>query len=343
MYLRNTWYCAARSTELGDDPLGRVFLGEPVVMYRPSGGMPVAFEDRCRHRRAPLSRGRVEGDSLRCGYHGFLYDAAGTCIWVPGQTSVPPDARLRSYPLRERRGFIWIWMGEPALADEAAVPDFYWHDDPEWAAASGHMPVACNYLLLVDNLLDLSHLAFLHIQTIGSIEDFAPDLSWERGADFVRGTRVAPGLSPSARMQGEGIDCKVDQIKVMTYTPPANVVIEIATTESGLAPGAVPRVSQRLTILDAMTPETETSCHYFWGGCRDYDIDDHALSAFLEKQFVAAFREDTEMLAAGQRIIDLDPAAPQVDVIGDAGGLQARRLLDNLITAERDRGVAAAG
>ena len=342
MYLRNTWYCAAVSAELGRTPLGRTFLGEPVAMYRTTDGTPVAFEDRCRHRRAPLSKGRVEGDRLRCGYHGFLYDATGACIWVPGQTGVPPGARLRTYPLCERHGFVWIWMGETALAGDAMVPDFRWNDDPEWAAVSGYLPVACGYLLLVDNLLDLSHLAFLHIKTIGSTEDTDPELRWERGVGFVRGTRVAPNLSPSSRMRGEGITCDVDQVKVMTYTPPANVVIEITTTEAGLEPGALPRVNQRLIILDAMTPETETSCHYFWGGCRDYDTDDDALTAFLQERFVEAFMEDTDMLAAEQHIIDLDPTAPQVDVIGDAGGLQARRLLEGLIAEEGKERIAAA-
>ena len=125
MFLRNIWYCAAESKELGSEPLGRVFLNEPVALYRKADGAPVAFEDRCCHRRAPLSKGKVEGDALRCGYHGFLYDATGACIWTPGQTNVPPNASVRTYPLCERHGYIWIWMGAPARADvppAAATP-----------------------------------------------------------------------------------------------------------------------------------------------------------------------------------------------------------------------------
>ena len=342
MYLRNTWYCAAETKELGHEPLGRVFLNEPVVLYRKADGAPIAFEDRCCHRRAPLSKGKVEGDGLRCGYHGFLYDATGACVWAPGQTHVPPDARVRAYPLCERHGFIWIWMGEPARADVSTVPDFHWNHDPAWAPTGGHLSVDCNYLLLVDNLMDLSHVPVLHIETIGSVEDTEPDLAWERGPNFVRGTRFATDRSVSARMRSEGIDCNIDQTKIMTYTPPANVVIDIATTETGVAPGAVAKLNHRMIILDAMTPETETSCHYFWAACRNMRIDDDALTASLHRQIVIAFNEDKDMLEGEQRIIDFAPAAPQVDVKGDAGGLQSRRLLDEMIAAESAERAAAA-
>ena len=342
MFLRNIWYCAAESKELESEPLGRVFLNEPVALYRKADGAPVAFEDRCCHRRAPLSKGKVEGDALRCGYHGFLYDSTGTCIWTPGQTNVPPDAIVRTYPLCERHGYIWIWMGAPAQADESAVPDFHWNDDPAWAETGAHLPVHCHYMLLVDNLMDLSHVAFLHINTIGSVEDTDPDLTWERGPNFVRGTRIAPNLSASPRMKNEGITCNVDQIKVMTYSPPANVVIDISTTESGIAPGAKRLIDHRLLILGSMTPETEATCHYFWAASRNYKLNDDELTASMHQQVVTAFHEDKDMLEAEQRIIDFSPSAPQVDVVGDAGGLQSRRMLDGMIAAENQEQSEAA-
>jgi len=309
-------------------------LNEPVVLYRTQDGTPNALEDRCCHRRAPLSKGKVEGDGLRCGYHGFLYDAAGACIWIPGNSKIPPGARVRTYPLCERHGYIWIWMGDPALADAAAVPDFHWNIDPEFAAVSARLEMKCNYLLLVDNLMDLSHVPVLHADTIGSAEDTDPDLTWERGADFVRGTRIAANLSATARMRSEGITGSVDQVKVMTYTPPANVLVDVTTNESGLPPGAKPNLNHRMVILDAMTPETESSCHYFWAACRNTNIHDHELTASLQRQIAFAFDEDKDMLEAEQRIIDLAPDAPQVDIPGDAGGLQSRRFLSELIAAE---------
>jgi vanillate monooxygenase len=264
MYLRNQWYCAALAHEIGKAPLGRVFLGEPVVMFRTADGTICALEDRCCHRRAPLSLGKVEGDNLRCGYHGFLYDASGRVVWVPGQDRVPPDARVRSYPIVDRHGYVWIWMGDPALADPAKAPDFFWNDDPAWAAWSGYLPIACNYMLLVDNLMDLSHVPVLHAGLLGVAEDTQPDLVWERGTDWARGTRIAKDLNPPERWRMEGIDHKIDQKKVMTYTPPANVVIEITTTEAGRKSGAAGTLNQTFFVLDSMTPETETSCHYFF-------------------------------------------------------------------------------
>ncbi|HUB94855.1 MAG TPA: Rieske 2Fe-2S domain-containing protein, partial [Stellaceae bacterium] len=227
--LRNQWYCAALSKEIGRTPLARTFLGEPVVMYRASDGAAVALEDRCCHRRAPLSRGAVEGDNLRCGYHGLLYEPGGQVIWAPGQDKLPPGARVRRYPLTEKHGWTWIWMGDPALADPEAAPAFHWYDAPGWASVGSCLPVKANYLLLVDNLLDLSHLAFLHIKTIGAGDDTAPELTWERGPNFVRGTRIARNLSPSTRQLAQGDNLKTDTTKIMTFTPPAIVVIEINT------------------------------------------------------------------------------------------------------------------
>ncbi len=342
MYLRNQWYCAALAKEIGTEPFGRVFLGEPVVMFRTASGEIAALEDRCCHRRAPLSMGKVEGDNLRCGYHGFLYDATGRVIWVPGQDKVPPGARVRSYPIVDKHGYVWIWMGDPKLADPAKAPDFYWNDHPEWAAWSGYLPIACHYMLLVDNLMDLSHVPVLHAGLLGAAEDTEPELKWERGTDWVRGTRFAQNLTPPERWRMEGIDRNIDQKKVMTYTPPANVVIEITTTEAGRKKGDPGTINQTFFVLDSMTPETEISCHYFFGSCRNYAIENRDMTRMVEAQTLRAFAQDKDMLEAEQCIIDLDPAARQVDVTGDGGGLQSRRLLDTLLAEERAIRAAAA-
>ncbi len=340
--LRNQWYCAALATEIGRAPMGRIFLGEPVVMYRTTDGTAVALEDRCCHRRAPLSKGQVEGDNLRCGYHGLLYEPGGKVIWAPGQDKLPPGARVRRYPLCEKHGWTWIWMGDPALADPKTAPAFHWYDAPGWAACGSCLPVKANHMLLVDNLLDLSHLAFLHIKTIGAVDDTNPDLTWERGPNLVRGVRVARNIAPSTRQIAQGDDLRTDSTKIMTFTPPANVVIEINTVEAGKrADDPTNRVNRQLVILDSMTPETETSCHYFWGSCRNFRIDDQALTEQTYQVTVAAFNEDKDMLEAEQRIIDLDPAAPQIDLVDDAGGLQARRMVERLLAEEGGRRQAA--
>jgi vanillate O-demethylase monooxygenase subunit len=339
---RNQWYCAALSAEIATTPVACIFLGEPVVMYRTTDGTAIALEDRCCHRRAPLSRGQIEGDNLRCGYHGLLYEPGGRVIWAPGQEKLPAGARVNSYPLIEKHGWVWIWMGEPALADPADAPAFHWYDAPGWAGCGACLDVKANYMLLVDNLLDLSHLAFLHIKTIGAADDTNPNLTWERGRNFLRGLRVARNLSPSARQIAQGDTLRTDSTKIMTFTPPGNVVIEISAVEAGKTESDPSnRVNRKLVVLDSMTPETETSCHYFWGNCRNYAVEDAAVTEAVLKATGVAFDEDKFMLEAEQRIIDLNPAAVQIDLVGDAGGLQARRMVERLLAAES--GLALAG
>jgi phenylpropionate dioxygenase-like ring-hydroxylating dioxygenase large terminal subunit len=340
--LRNQWYCAALAAEIAHVPLPRIFLNEPVVMYRTIDGTAVALEDRCCHRRAPLSRGQIEGNNLRCGYHGLLYEPGGRVIWAPGQDKLPAGAHVRSYPLCEKHGWVWIWMGDPALGDPNTVPAFHWYDAPGWAGCGACLDVKANYMLLVDNLLDLSHLAFLHIKTIGAADDTNPNLTWERGPNLLRGVRIARNLSPSQRQIAQGDTLRTDSSKVMTFTPPANVVIEISAVETGKTEDdPTNRVNRKLVVLDSMTPETETSCHYFWGNCRNYAIDDQAVTEAVLKSTGVAFDEDKFMLEAEQRIIDLNPAAPQIDLVGDAGGLQARRMVERLLAEEQQRRQAA--
>jgi vanillate O-demethylase monooxygenase subunit len=335
MFLRNAWYCAALSHQIGAEPQGRIFLNEPVVLFRTAKGKAVAMEDRCCHRRAPLSKGKVEGSNIRCGYHGFLYDMTGQVVWVPGQDKVPPNARVRVYPLVEKHGWAWIWMGDPALADPAKAPAFHWYDDPSWACSGDCLPMRGNNMLLIDNLLDLSHLPFLHPSTVGSQGDTNPELHWERGRDFVRGTRSTYNLPPSPRFAKEGITFNTDRIQVMTYTPPANVAIEITVTEAGKTPGdPTDRANRHIIILNSITPETETSSHYFWGNGRDFMIGDKEQTLATHRMIESTFHEDIGIIEAEQRIIDLAPGAPQIDVMGDTGGLQARRLLERLLNEE---------
>ena len=336
MFLRNAWYCAALSHEIGRKPLGRVFLNEPVVLFRTEDGTAVALDDRCCHRRVPLAMGQMEGDNLRCMYHGFLFDPSGRLIWVPGENNIPANAGQRSYPIVEKHGWAWIWMGDADLADSATVPAFHWYDAPGWASFGGCLPMEANYLMMVDNLLDLSHLAFLHIKTIGDEGDINPDLDWERGDDFVRGVRISRDLPASPLFVAMGETKRVDTTKIMTYTPPANVVIEISTVEAGkpLNDPSNPENPQ-IIILDSMTPETDNSLHYFWGSCRNRRIDDQPFSEMGYQATETAFIEDKDFLEAGQKIIDLDPDSPEVSIAGDEGGLRARSLLDRLIGEEQ--------
>jgi phenylpropionate dioxygenase-like ring-hydroxylating dioxygenase large terminal subunit len=341
MFLKNCWYVAARSEELPRHPdhlLSRLLLNEPVVMYRRTDGGVVALEDRCCHRRAPLSKGKVEGDCLRCGYHGFLYEPSGKCISVPGSDRIPPKAKVRAYPVVEKHRWIWIWPGDPALADASRIPDFRHNDMPGWTSVESRTPAKADYLFLIDNILDLSHVAFVHARTIGSAEDTNADLTWERGSDFVCGTRVARDLPPSPRYRKQGITCNFDVTKIMTFSPPCHVTIEITRKETGSKAGE--GLEFHSMILNSMTPETASSCHYFWASARDSELENQELSKYVLNVTAQAFDEDKEMLEAQQAIVDLDPGAPTVAMAGDAGFLAARRMVGKLIEAEAEAAAA---
>ena len=145
MFLRNCWYAAAWSNDLADTPVPKIFLNEKIVLFRTASGRPAALADQCCHRAAPLSRGEIQGENLACGYHGLQFDTSGRCVLVPGQTQVPPGAQVRSYPIHERWNVVWIWMGNPTLADPDKIPVLTWLADSKWTVISGIIQVSSNY------------------------------------------------------------------------------------------------------------------------------------------------------------------------------------------------------
>jgi vanillate O-demethylase monooxygenase subunit len=153
MFLRNCWYVAGWSHHIAADSLvSRTMLGEPIVLYRKADGGVAALEDRCCHRLAPLSRGRIDGDDLRCMYHGLKFAPSGKCVEVPGQDLIPSTAMVRSYPVVEQDCWVWLWMGDPALADPALIPAALGHADPDWLMQTGQLAYEANYELINDYL-----------------------------------------------------------------------------------------------------------------------------------------------------------------------------------------------
>src|SRR6516164_1005936 len=172
MFVRNTWYVAAWADEVARGSiLPRTLLGEPVILYRTESGTPGALEDRCCHRGAPLSLGTVKGELVECGYHGLQFDQSGRCLHIPLQQQIPSKARVKSYPIVERWRFLWIWMGDPALADPRLIPEHYCMDHPEWDVSRGDVfHVKANYQLVSDNFLDASHVVYVHKSTLAQPE-----------------------------------------------------------------------------------------------------------------------------------------------------------------------------
>ena len=348
MFLRNAWYVGAWGTEVGrQNLLRRTLLSEPVVFYRQEDGTPVALADKCAHRHAPLSAGRLVGNNIECPYHGLTYNSGGECVRVPGQSTIPPGCRVRSYPTVERYQWIWIWMGDPALADPESIEDFHWMDDPDWRAKGELMHLRANYELLVENLLDLSHLTFIHKTTLGTDAIAETPMKFERGDSHVTVTRwimdsPAPPFFNKAGGFREGEH--VDRWQHITWTPPAFVRLDIGAARAGT--GAINgNRSQGFTMrnLNAITPETEKTTHYFWAQAHDFRIDEPWITDLLAQNIHEAFLEDLWIIGLQQENLDRGATPPRVDINHDGGSLQAIRMLDGLIDAEsRSRTAQAA-
>jgi phenylpropionate dioxygenase-like ring-hydroxylating dioxygenase large terminal subunit len=328
MFLRNSWYVAAWGREVGRKPLARTILGEPVVLYRTERGEPVGLEDRCCHRQLPLSLGSLEKDFLRCGYHGLKFDPTGKCVEIPGQESIPPQAKVRAYPLVEKYSWVWIWMGPPEKADPALIPSWWWADHKDWAFTKPDMiPVKCDYRLIADNVLDVTHLAFVHASSIGaaSITEFPGTV--EREERLVRFTRwIKDRPPPPMYKEAGGFTGNVDRWQIVEHVPPC-FTVNFAGCKDGEK-----RID--LMALSAPTPETERTTHYFFGFVRNFGIDDAKAERMCAEGMVKVFNEDIPILEAQQRAMDANPGAPRVDIKVDAAPLAARRMLDGLLAKD---------
>jgi phenylpropionate dioxygenase-like ring-hydroxylating dioxygenase large terminal subunit len=337
MFVRNGWYAAIWSHELATKPVARTFLGEPVVLFRGASGQVAALVDRCCHRAAPLSLGEVAGDALRCGYHGLLFDAEGHCIEVPIQTHIPPEAHVRAYPVRERWKMVWIWMGDPARADAALIPELPWLDSREWTATPGYLRLGANAQLLTDNLLDFTHVAYLHRATIaGDPKEAKLPTRTERLADGIRTGRWMIDVNPPPLFAAAGgFNGRVDRWQWATWKPPSTVYIDVGCARHGTGAPEGDR-SEGISIWSThlVTPETETSCHYSFGFARNFRLEDADMSRLLYEGSRDTFLEDKIMLEAQQRNLAGGALDGLIDVTTDAAQLQVRRILDALIRAE---------
>ncbi len=339
MFLRNAWYVGAWGTEVGrQKPLRRTLLNEPVVFYRKEDGTPVALEDKCAHRHAPLSEGKLQGDNIECPYHGLQYDQTGACVRVPGQSTVPPGCAVRSYPVVEKYQWVWIWMGDPAQADPDDIEDFHWMDHPDWRAKGELLHLEANYKLLVENLLDLSHLSFIHPTTLGTDAVAETPMKHTRTDRSVTVTRWVMDSVPPPFFQKAGgfaADEKVDRWQHITWTPPAFVRLDVGAAKAGT--GAIDGDrSQGFTMrnLNAITPETDKTTHYFWAQAHDFRIDEPWVTDLLVQNVHTAFMEDLWIIKLQQENIDSGKTPPRVDINHDGGGLQAIRMLVAFIEAD---------
>lgn len=336
-FLRNAWYVAGWSQDFADKPISRTYLDEPVVMYRTTDGALVALADICSHRFAPLSLGRQIGDTIRCPYHGLVFDKNGTCIHNPHGKGLRPAAlNVRAYPIYERDGLAWIWMGNADLAAQTQVPAYPFLSQTGMKTISGYTQVNAHYELVTDNLMDLSHVEFLH--PFLAPEGYAASLiclaqQRDNRVSSMHEMPDQPNTPLFALVLGDDVK-RIDGYARTDWEAPANMYLEIGATSRDVDAGRRVIMPQ----VHLLTPETETRTHYFWAISRDVNCENAQLDHMLLAGIDNAFRnEDEPMLQAvasrmrNQPLFSLSPAILPMD----EAAVRARRILANRIDAEQ--------
>lgn len=347
MYLRNSWYVAEIASAVGRGLTPAKVLGEPIVLFRQQDGHIVALENACPHRKLPLSMGRLKGDQIECGYHGLTFDGTGACTRVPGAEKIPHAARVRSYPVVERYGFAWIWMGEAGLADPAAISPIEFWGEPGWAPNSpDSMLFECNYLYITDNLLDPSHVAWVHASSFGGagtgtaetpIQTTVTDAhvtAWRWMLD----TDPAPFYAPLLKFKGR---CDRKQHYEMRF--PVHMLARAIFTPAGTGGEGRP-LHPDVFFMDSynyLTPIDEKTTRYFWIQMRNVRADDTELSRQMNVAIRKVFEEDRLILNAVQKGMD-GMLTPNLDLKIDAAPLRFRRRLQQKIEAESNSRAEAA-
>lgn len=338
-FLANTWYVAAWSYEIPDERLlPRIITRVPLIFWRDGSGQVVALEDRCCHRAAPLSKGRREGDTIRCMYHGLLFDSTGKCVEIPSQNFIPPAAKVRAYPVVERFNWIWVWMGNPQLADPALIPNTHYLQDPDWRGTPGYMHYDANYLLITDNLLDFSHLSYVHEKTLGGSAKYAairPKVTsnargirverWlidDEPAPFLRNLKTWPG--------------NVDRWNIYDVVLPGVLLMDSGSAPTGTGAPEGNRVDAATFFgCQAVTPETDQTSHYFFQQSHGFALDDPGVTESLKESVLSGFMEDKDIILAQQRNLDLDPGTPMLAMRMDTALASFRSLIGKAIQAEQ--------
>lgn len=347
MFPKNAWYVACTPDEIAAKPLGRTICNEKIVFYRAEGNQVAAVEDFCPHRGAPLSLGRVCEGKLVCGYHGLVMGCDGKTVSMPGQR-VQGFPKVKAYPVVEKYGFIWVWPGDAALADASRIHHLEWADSPDWAYGGGLYHIHCDYRLMIDNLMDLTHETYVHTSSIGQKEiDETPVTTRTEGDHVVTSRFMDKVMAPPfwrANLRGNGLpdDQPVDRWQVCHFYPPSHVMIEVGVALAGHGGyEADAKYKASSIVVDFITPETETSMWYFWGMARNFNVKDTNLTAQIREGQGKVFAEDTEVLEQQQRNLTLHPDRKLLMLNIDAGGVQARRIIDRWLAAEQPMKAAA--
>ena len=330
--LYNYWYVAAYSDEIDDSLKERWILKRPVVMYRKQDGTPVALRNRCPHRSYPLSKGRLSSDNIICGYHGMEFNSEGVCVNVPSQKQCPSNVRTRAYPLVETGPVVWIWMGEPEAADPARIPSLPFLTNEGYAYNLGYSHCPGSYMLMHENLMDLTHFNYLHAASFNPAEEYiSAGVETEVTDETVTFTRdlgytVTPSFFPPSLQK---------EVKKMTQSEGGSFRSPAVHDGWEYLKDGAGKIKYRSYITHFLTPESESSCHYFYCFSRNYLIGDKAYTSKIKEMLQGAFQEDMDATADMQIILDRDPDAfEEIHVGSDKPGVEMRRLVKQLAEAE---------
>ena len=338
-YPLNCWYVAAVSEEVGRSLLAREILGQPVLLYRQESGSVVALTDICPHRATRLSDGQLDGDRVVCGYHGFTFAPDGECVRVPSQTHVPFGARVRSFPVREDRPVVWIWMGDPARAARHEPPRLPWLHEENWTVFDGRLHVDANYLALHDNSLDFTHLPYVHKEL--SPEGYVslpPPLDIAVSEFCVSYSRAfPPGRIPQWQVRATGLDPDRDDYLIREsgeFVSPALHVVHMDIAVPG--PGQESPQVYRRPWVRGFTPENPYSTHVFYWVARNYRLDESTVTEHLRTIHERLLREDKQVIETMQDHAARYGARADLTLVNaDIAALKAHEIVNNMLIRER--------
>jgi phenylpropionate dioxygenase-like ring-hydroxylating dioxygenase large terminal subunit len=340
MLPRNAWYIAAWADEVGAAPLARRICNEPVVLFRDGLGKAAVLADRCCHRAAPLAMGTVVAEGIQCGYHGLVFDGSGRCLRIPGQRLIPEDACVRSYPVVEKDRLVWVWMGEAAQADASHIADFPYHNDAaRWPNKHDCYSIKANYMLMVDNLMDLTHLGYLHARTVGGnpaahVEAEMKTVRTPSGLKFTRWMKNS--VPPPSYVKAGGFAGRIDRCQEFEFVAPSTILQWTGATDAGAATDDPQRDFRfQFRLFHGLTPETESSCFYFWSAANGYRQNDPEATEQLYREIAPTFLEDKTMVEAQQARLEESGESGLVDIASDANRMHMRRMIERLVAEER--------
>jgi len=334
-YLRNAWYVAAWSDELGQEPLAKLYLEQPVALFRDDDGTAHAIGGRCPHRFAPLGKGTLVDGNLQCPYHGLRFDSAGNCVFNPHESGVVPKVSVKVYPLVERHNLLWIWMGDEDKANPDEIPDFGWLRDDAWAPVRGAKIAEGHYELYSDNIMDLGHTNFVHSTLGANSWTVGTRRFWQEGDEvwaeyFHPDDYLSEGISAILGTEGRKQDLWVK----IRWNSPATMLLDFRAGD----PGTAFEDMTALPSLHAFTPETMGTTHYHWSVARGFELDNADFTAAMQEALEYAFEhEDMPIIRDAWRLMadqDFDSMKP-ISLTGDAGGVRARRVLKKRIEDEQ--------